>query len=471
MISGTRMRLTADRARSGLTIVSILLVTLLLLLAACEAPDGDPADPVAGDPVNGEGVGEDDSADAPDTEPDDEDTIQIGLLGSLEGALSDLGIDGYRGAKIALNEFGGELQGTDPMDPVFGATVAGRPVEFVYEASDASPDVAVAAMRRLVEGHGVRLAIGPSSGSEGLAIVEYAKDVPDVTFVNGTHGAVESTLLDPAPNFFRFDGDGVQDVRGLGTYVYEELGIQRVATVGEDYAFPYAQIGGFTLEFCEAGGEIVDRQWPPLDTTDWASYAIDTPQDVDAVFVAMSGSNAIDYIREYDAFLGDEIPILGGSSVLETAVLQELGSRMVGVVGAAGIAHDAEFDEWQEWMERYRELFPDAPRYPSAVVYNYYINTRALLEGLEEVGGDLSDDGERLREVLAERDVEGPLGTVSPNHNLQAEGPNFVQQVAEEDGDLFTETVMMVESVSQTMGLDEDEYIEVAPWERDFECP
>ena len=455
------------RRRSGPWVTLLALVAVLLLALAACAPDDEPeAEPE-------EPVEEPEEPEEEPTEPadPDEEPLQIGLLGSLEGPLADLGIDGYRGAKIAFSEYGGELQGTSPMDPVTGVTVAGRPVEIIYEASDASPDVAVDAMRRLVEGHGVQVAIGPTSGSEGLAIVDYAKSQPDVTFVNGTHGAVESTLLDPAPNFFRFDSDGIQDVQGLGTYAYEELGYERVATIGEDYAFPYAQVGGFSLEFCEAGGEVVSRQWPPLGTTDWASFAIDTPQDVDAIYVAMSGSNAIDFIREYDAFVGEAIPIMGGSSVLETAVLEELGERMIGVVGAAGVAHDVDVPEWRDFMERYRELFPDAPRFPSAVVYNYYLNTRALLEGLEAVGADLSDGGEQLRATLADLELEAPLGTVRLNENRQAEGPNFVQKVAEEDGELFSETIRVIESASQTLGLPQEDYEALAPWEREFVCP
>ena len=39
---------------------------------------------------------------------------------------------------------------------------------------------------------------------------------PDVTFVNGTSAAQDTTLRDPAPNFFRFSTDGAQWMAGLG---------------------------------------------------------------------------------------------------------------------------------------------------------------------------------------------------------------------------------------------------------------
>ena len=93
---------------------------------------------------------------------------------------------------------GGKLEGTGPRDGVSGAKAGGKEIELVIESSDATPDVAVEATRRLVEQNKVDVVVGPLSGDEGLAIKNYAKQHPDVTFVNGTSGAQNTTLRDPA---------------------------------------------------------------------------------------------------------------------------------------------------------------------------------------------------------------------------------------------------------------------------------
>ncbi|MFP3526183.1 hypothetical protein SB912_27235, partial [Pantoea sp. SIMBA_072] len=67
---------------------------------------------------------------------------------------------------------------------------------------------------------------------------EYAKSVPSKTFVNGTSGAQDTTLRDPAPNFYRFTLDGAQWQAGLGSYAYETKGYRNIAVVSEDYSFP-----------------------------------------------------------------------------------------------------------------------------------------------------------------------------------------------------------------------------------------
>src|SRR5271156_4516845 len=134
------------------------------------------------------------------------DTIKVGLLATLEGPFTVLGQDGIRGAELALTEA--------------GYTAGGKKLEIIKGSSDASPDSAVKAARKLVEQDGVAILIGPLSGDEGLAVKDYAKTQPKITFVNGTSAAQDTTLRDPAPNFYRFTTDGAQWMAGLGDYAY-----------------------------------------------------------------------------------------------------------------------------------------------------------------------------------------------------------------------------------------------------------
>ena len=149
-----------------------------------------------------------------------EDSIKVGLLATLEGPFTVLGQDGVRGAELALKEH--------------NSMAGGKKIEIVRGSSDASPDSAVKAARKLVEQDGVKILIGPLSGDEGLAVKDYAKTKPDVTFVNGTSAAQDTTLRDPAPNFFRFSTDGAQWMAGLGTYAHDVKKFKKVVTIAED---------------------------------------------------------------------------------------------------------------------------------------------------------------------------------------------------------------------------------------------
>ena len=69
-----------------------------------------------------------------------------------------------RGAELAVSERGG--------------MVAGRKIELIKASSDAKPDVAVNATRKLVEQDKVDIMVGPLSGGEGIAVKDYAKTQP-----------------------------------------------------------------------------------------------------------------------------------------------------------------------------------------------------------------------------------------------------------------------------------------------------
>ena len=167
----------------------------------------------------------------------------------------------------------------------------GKKLEIVTGSSDATPEAAIKAARKLVEQDKVDILIGPLSGDEGLAMRDYAKTQPQVTFINGTSAAEQTTLVDPAPNFYRFTTDGVQWMAGLGTYSYNTKGYKKVITIGEDYSYPYTQVKGFMIEFCKAGGHVVDKFWVPLGTKDYSSVVAKIPDDIDAIYVALGGAD------------------------------------------------------------------------------------------------------------------------------------------------------------------------------------
>ncbi len=390
---------------------------------------------------------------AQDSEP-----ILIGGLATLEGPFAALGEDGLRGVELAISQFGGEING--------------RPIELIRGSSDANPDVAVAEARRLVEQEGVEILVGPLSGDEGIAIRDYAKTQPGVTFVNGASGAADTTLRDPADNFYRFSTDGTQWMAGLGQYAVEEKGYQRVATVAEDYSFPYSQVGGFVLGFCEAGGEVVDRYWTPLGASDYSSVVTQlVSQDVDAIYVALGGSDAVNFLRQYQQF-GGTAPIIAGSITVDGTVLETEGAildAVIGTITAGPIASDNPDEAWQAFVDAYVEMFPEGLETPSLFAHAYYVNTTAVMLALEEVGGDLSDDQVAFREALNNLEFASPTGTLSVDDRRQAVATIYISEVVqnEETGTLSLSLVSETPDVNQTLGYDEEAFLELGAFDRE----
>ena len=167
-----------------------------------------------------------------------QETLKIGLLATLEGPFAAPGQDSMRGADLALKEKNG--------------MAGGKKIEFVKVSSDATPDKAVNATRKAVEQDKVQIMIGPLSGDEGIAVKNYAKTQPNITFINGSSGAQAATLGDPAPNFYRFNTEGAQWMVGLGEHALSK-GYKKTFLIAEDYGFPYSQVQGFMAELLRQG--------------------------------------------------------------------------------------------------------------------------------------------------------------------------------------------------------------------------
>ncbi|MEI8266901.1 MAG: ABC transporter substrate-binding protein [Betaproteobacteria bacterium] len=375
--------------------------------------------------------------------------VKIGVLATLEGPFAAGGADGMRGAELAIKQRGG--------------MVAGRKIEMVKASSNANPDVAVNAVRKLVEQDKVDIVVGPLSGGEGIAVKDYSKTQPNMTFINGGSGAQATTLQSPSPNFFRFNTEGAQWMVGLGKAAMDK-GYKRVMVIAEDYAFPYSQVQGFMAEYCKLGGKVPAKAWVPLGGKDYSSVIARIPKDVDALLVVLGGADAVNFLNQYEAAGGDK-PMMGGSITVSQDVLNYRGKRrdsLVGTMSAGPYADTFEGADWKAFVADYQKNYPvSAGGYPSPSLFAlvYYTNMKAALDGLDAVKGDLSGGQAKYREALSKLELKMPTGTVKLDANRQAIGSTFVTEVVKDSkGDLTTRVLRKVDNVDQMLGMKKEEF-------------
>jgi len=375
--------------------------------------------------------------------------VKIGLLATLEGPFAAGGADGMRGAELAVKQRNG--------------VVAGRPIQIIKASSDAKPDVAVNATRKLVEQDRVDIMVGPLSGGEGIAVKDYSKTQPQVTFINGGSGAQATTLVNPSPNFFRFNTEGGQWMMGLGKAALAK-GYKKVMVIAEDYAFPYSQVQGFMAEYCRLGGKVPEKAWVPLGGKDYSSVIAKIPKDVDALLVVLGGADAVNFLNQYEAAGGDK-PILGGSITVSQDVLNYRGKRrdsLVGTLSAGPYADSYDGADWKAFVADYQKNFPVSAGgfpSPSLFAYVYYVNMKAALDGLAAVNGDLSGNQAKYRETLSKMVLKTPNGDVRLDANRQAIGTTFVTEVVKDaQGNLTTRVNSKVDNVEQLLGMKKEEF-------------
>ena len=375
--------------------------------------------------------------------------VKIGLLATLEGPFAAGGADGMRGAELAIKQRGG--------------VVAGRKIELLKASSDAKPDVAVNATRKLVEQDKVEIMVGPLSGGEGIAVKDYSKTQPQVTFINGGSGAQATTLVNTSPNFFRFNTEGAQWMVGLGKAAMDK-GYKRTMIIAEDYAFPYSQVQGFMAEYCRLGGKVPAKAWVPLGGKDYSSVIAKIPNDVDALLVVLGGADAVNFLTQYENAGGDK-PMMGGSITVSQDVLNYKGKRresLVGTISAGPVADNFDGADWKAFVADYKQTYPVSAGgfpSPSLFAYVYYVNMKAALDGLAAVNGDLSGGQAKYREALSKMVLKTPTGEVRLDGNRQAIGTTFVTEVVKDaQGNLSTRVLRKVDNIDQTLGIKKEDF-------------
>jgi branched-chain amino acid transport system substrate-binding protein len=305
--------------------------------------------------------------------------------------------------------------------------------------------------------------IGPLSGDESIAVANYAKQHPDKTFVDGSAGAQDTTLKVQAPNFFRFNGDGAQWNAGLGDLAYNKLGWRKAAVVSDDYSFGWTSTAGFIAEFCAAGGQITKRVFPPLNTTDYSSYAQQMPTDVDGTFVAVGGAGLIPFLKAYEQAKGpiDAKKFIGNLFWGTPGQFEQLGPRVAGAyIGGAGTAGDLDTPAAQDyatniigkWFKKFPPGGDAAAQASSTFTYGYYVNAWGLIKGLEAVKGDLSGGQKALQEAIGKETLPAPYGEIKLDDNRQAIISVYDQQLYMNNGKLAVKTINEIPGVDQTFG-------------------
>lgn len=205
------------------------------------------------------------------------------------------------------------------------------------------------------------------------------------------------------------------------------------------------------------------RFWVPIGNKDYSSVIAALPDDVDAIYVALGGADAVNFLTQYEQAGGD-LPLIGGSITVDQSVLGAKGRTrdfIIGTPSAGPISDTWDDPRWSAFVEAYKTQFSDGFPSPSLFAHAYYINTKAALLALEEVNGDLSDGGAAYRAALSALEFETPTGSVHLDERRNAVADIFLTEVIEgPEGNLVNKTIEVIPQVPQTLGVSYEKFLE-----------
>jgi len=249
--------------------------------------------------------------------------IKIGLLTPLTGAASALGKDMLGGTELYLDEIGRQ--------------VAGRKIELIVEDTEGVTATALTKARKLVDQDRVHILTGGLLASTGYAIHPFA-DGAKIPTTYPVMSSDDLTQRKPAKWVVRTGWNSSQSMHAFGEWVAKNLKHKKIAVVAFDYAFGWESVGGFQRTFEEQGGQIVQKIWVPLSTTDFAPFLAQIKRDADAVFAVFFGRGSLQFVKQYaESGLKTKLPLLGNGTVTDESVLPQMGDEALGVHTASTI--------------------------------------------------------------------------------------------------------------------------------------
>jgi branched-chain amino acid transport system substrate-binding protein len=318
--------------------------------------------------------------------------LRIGVVLDCQGpqrALQDVELSG---AQLPLIARGAKKKGREPSDGLEGVRVAGTPVELVEACSESGElSTLTQVVRILVERRHVDVVVvGGSFSVDGIALRTVARLYPRVTFVAAANGPREVTLEGPPASVYRVAADYEQGAAGLATYAYRQLGWRRAATVVDAWVFGLAAETTFVREFCALGGRVTSRVVTGYGLPD---DRVRVPRDADGVAVlAAPGSMPPKLLKRLVKGQRD-LPrrmVLGPEIVAATDLLAATGTSLDGVIGASYTPPAAASPQVRTYLRQFARAFPGLPaaRPLDPLVMNYRNAVEAVLQGLEQAGGD-----------------------------------------------------------------------------------
>jgi len=328
-----------------------------------------------------------------------EETIKIGIVLELSGALAPMGEKMLNGARMAVEEINA------------AGGVLGKPVELLEEDGATDPDQGFDRVKKLVEIDGVQVIVGPMITSTSELSIPYAKEhkIPLITMsatgvplseLEGTEWYFRTCLRDDAQGLAIADIIMDKGYTKLATIVMDNtygIGLAADAVRGleeADYQFEH----GVAVEY-----DITKMDY----RTELGQIKDYNPDVVLAVTYATDGIMVFKQALEMGL---DDIAWIGcdgnyGSGLFEEASSAEFMEKAI-VAGTRTVGSGAVYEQF---VSEYTEKF-GAP--PETYCDTTYDAVWAAAKAIEAAG---VYDGEAIRAALVELEFDGASGPLAFN--------------------------------------------------------
>ncbi len=375
--------------------------------------------------------------------------LKIGLLTVKTGPLAAGGIHFEEGIASFLK------------DKNF--TLSGRKIDLIVADTGGNPAGAKNKAQEVVERDKVDIVLGPFAAFELLATVDYLKEQKKPTLAFA--GAEDVTQRKANAYLTRTSYTSAQCLYPLADYVIKEMKLKRAASMGDDFAFGYEQVGGFQRVLEEQGGQVVKKLWSPLNTADYAPYVAQIPE-CDVVCEVLAGSNPLKFTAQARG-LGMKQPLVGGATVADDTIIGAHGEEAAGLINTNPYTLDLNTDANHRFIAAMKKNYGADVRIGHYAAC-FYTNGQIIEAALAKTGGKADDPDAFTKAVRSLSLADTPRGAISFDGYGNSVIDVYVRRAEKQSGKMANKTVKTYRKVSQFWTMDPKKFLEQPVFSRDY---
>jgi branched-chain amino acid transport system substrate-binding protein len=377
--------------------------------------------------------------------------LRIGFLTVRTGPLAAGGKQMEQGIELFLKERNNML--------------AGRKVELIIADTGGTPPQAKAKTQELVEKNHVHVIIGPLATFEALAIDDYIKQA-QVPLITPTSAAQKDLAQQKLSDYvIHAVGTAAQPMHVLGDFAAKKLGIRRVTTVADDFTYGHEGTAGFQSTFEGAGGKVVQKLWPPLNTADYGSYVGQIKNNVDGVYAGFAGVNGLRFLKQYSEYGLSKTPVFGNPTCVDEGILRNMGDEALGVYSASWYSAAIDTPENKRFVEGVMREYKVVPGFYTV---GTYVSGMHLEAALNSIKGRFEDKAAFVRALHEARVETSPIGPIRIDEYGKPILNIYVRKVERRNGQLVNAIVATYPNVTQFWSYDPKQFLANPVYSRDY---
>lgn len=345
------------------------------------------------------------------------DSIKIGMVVPLTGAIAESGKYGIQGAKLAIEE----------MNKAGG--VLGRPLELVTEDDQSANPTTILAFNKLVGDKSIIAVLGPTRSTQIQSIAPAVLKAGVPVMIGGTDPQLTRASI---PWFFRFRPNDSYTVRVMSDFGTNVLGKKKWAVVHATDAFGTSASTLFIDALKKQGITPVMVEGQPNNSPDYTAVALKVKQsgaDVMATFITYEQDLAI-FAKQLRQ-LGVNIVWVGSPSITTTTARNLAGPALYGTYAVADF-HVGANPEAKTFGEKYQATYKSPADFFGSWPYDAI---HILAKAITAAHGT---EPQKLREaLLAVKDYHGVEGTY--NFDKNGDGLHGYNILKNDNGNIVVE--------------------------------